>query len=217
MVFPPLSVKLLSPPLKESNCSFKPKTPTLKSNPGKFPDSQESWTALPELSNQMELLLFGEEIWPMSSDISLLKLWTLPLKIPSNYTYVPSTPKLKDSNSSSEISLLEELLELALSLSSIPSISLELDLPLIWEKLKEDNSMDLLIVLRKSELLMEFPDYIKVSLFPFSELSLIEPFTSEDMTQENNSFSLILNPPPSGKNSCSLNSLLPFPVLPHIP
>lgn len=122
-----------------------------------------------------------------------------------------------DSNSSSEISLLEELLELALSLSSILSISLELDSPPIWEKLKEDNSTDLLIALLKSELLMELPDYIKVSLFPFSELSLIEPFTSEVMTQENNLFSLILDPPPSGKNSYSLNSLLPFLELPHIP
>jgi len=122
-----------------------------------------------------------------------------------------------DSNSSSEISPLEELLELALSLSSILSISLELDSPPIWEKLKEDNSMDLLIALLKSELLMELPDYIKVSLFLFSELSLIEPFTSEVMTQENNLFSLILKPPPSGKNSYSLNSLPAFLELPHIP
>jgi len=96
-------------------------------------------------------------------------------------------------------------------------ISLEPDSLLIWEKLKEDNSMDFLTVLTKSELLTELLDYIKVSVSLFLELLLTEPSISEDMTQENNSFSVILKQPLFGKNSFSLSSLLPYLELPHIP
>jgi len=61
-----------------------------------------------------------------------------------------------------------------------------------------------------------FKDYIKVSVFLLWELLLIEPYISEDMIPVNNLFLPTKKPPPSGKNSCSLNSLLLFLVLPHI-
>lgn len=158
---------------------------TLKSFPEKCPDSPVLSIASPELLLLMVSFLYGEEIQLMLLDISLLKLLTLHSKIPSKYTYVPSTLKLKNSSSSLVTQLLEVLLELHLYVSFIPLISLELDLLLIWVKLDLDNSMDQLIVCLKSSNLMDFPVYIKVSVFLFLELSLIEPYISEDMIQEN--------------------------------
>lgn len=96
--------------------------------------------------------------------------------------------------------------ELVLSLSSIPLISSEPDLPQILVKMVPDNSMDCKIVWSKFSNKMDSLDYIKDSVFPSSELSLIEEFTSEPMTQEKFFFSTISKLSPFCKNSCMPNS-----------
>lgn len=134
----------------------------------------------------MELHLYGEEISPMSSDISPLKLLTLPSTRDSKNSSAPSTPKFNPSLSSLVTYSLEELLELALCLSCILLISPEPDLLLIWESLDLDNSMDSLIVFKRSTNLMDSSDSIKDTPSLLWESLPTEPFISEDMTPENN-------------------------------
>jgi len=111
--------------------------------------------ALLEFSKKKDLKPCGEEILLMSLDISPLKLLTSHSKIFLRRLSILITPKLTDSNFSSEILPQEVLLVPAPFASSILLISPEPDLLLMLDQENKDNLMDLLTVLLKFSLQMD--------------------------------------------------------------
>lgn len=180
--------------------------PTLKSNQEKYPDIPESETASPELFQKKDQKPCTEEIWPMSSDISLPKPWTLLSKTPSRNIYAHITLKLSHSNSWSEISCQEEPPEPVLYASSILWILPELDWQLISVSLEaQDNSTDWLIVSERFSNQTDYSDYIKDSQSPFWESSSTEESISECTTPERPSCSKTKR-----KLHCCWNSFMPW-------
>lgn len=167
-----------------------------------------------ELPRKRVLVPYGEETWPTSWDISQPKPWTLPSRIPTEIGSAHSTQRLRRLSTSSDLCSQEELLEPPHCSLSTHWISLEPDWLLILDQEDKDNSTELLIVWRRSPLLMVSEVSIKDSSSQFGVSSSTEESTSE--------CSILLMVSSNWKIRDSLLStllpkpLLPWLVLPHI-
>jgi len=113
-----------------------------KSNQEKSKDILVLLIVLRELCPKKDPRLSGEEIWQTWLDTSLPKLLIFLSKIFSRRPSILITQKPMDSNFSSEIWQVVELLEPVHCALFIPLILQELDLLLIWEVENQDNSLD---------------------------------------------------------------------------